>query len=449
MVAVPDVRKRCLIWLGQPSHREREVLAAAGWELRVVQDPAQARIGLRGSDLVAALVDLRGADLGWIDSTCNLLEQHPELPRAVLGKHRPGAIRVDASLNLREPLDLDQVRGLQKLAEGADTTPQDADCLVGSSPSLLQVRASLNKFAPVDLPVLVTGETGTGKELAARALHRLSPRHSGPFIALNCGALPPQLVQAELFGHEKGAFTGATSRRVGLFEAANGGTIFLDEIGDLPLDAQTNLLRVLQEGSLERVGSHRPIQVDVRVLAATHVDLEQAVAQGRFRQDLFYRLDVLRLHMPPLRERGEDIELLARHFLDAFRKEHPTRARSFDAAACKALRRHAWPGNVRELLNRVRRAAVICESEHIPAHALQLEPAAGKTADGSGPGLRQRAEREALVEALRLSDYNVSECARRLQVSRVTVYRLCRRHQLELDALRAQPARSLKACRES
>ncbi|MCR6686107.1 sigma-54 dependent transcriptional regulator [Pseudoxanthomonas sp.] len=441
MVAVPDIRKRCLIWLGRPTPREREVLAAAGWELRVVDDPASARIGLRGSDLVAGLVDLRGAAPAWRAAMHELLARHPELPLASLGDDGDGELPGERLLSLREPLDLDQVRGLQRIAEGEGAPSAcgpDGDCLVGRSPALLQVRASLNKFAPVELPVLVTGETGTGKELAARALHEMSPRARGPFIAVNCGALPPSLVQAELFGHERGAFTGAAARRIGLFEAAHGGTIFLDEVGDLPLDAQTNLLRVLQEGTLERIGSHQSVRVDVRVLAATHVDLEQAVARGRFRQDLYYRLDVLRLHMPPLRERGDDVELLARHFLEAFRRQHQVRARAFDPAARRALRAHAWPGNVRELLNRVRRAAVVSEGELIPAEALQLAAAATPSAT-AGDGLdevRVQAEREAILATLRESGFNVSECARRLRVSRVTVYRLCRKHQLELEALR-------------
>ena len=440
MVAVPDIRKRCLIWLGHPSTRDRDVLAAAGWELRVVADPASARIGLRGSDLVAGLVDLRDASTQRRAAIHGLLERHPELPMASLGGG-DGAPPDTCLLALEEPLDLDQVRRLQRIAEGeeGDRTGKNGDCLVGRSDALMQVRANLGKFAPVELPVLVTGETGTGKELAARALHEMSPRSGGPFVAVNCGALPPNLVQAELFGHERGAFTGASARRIGLFEAAHGGTIFLDEIGDLPLDAQTNLLRVLQEGTLERVGSHQSVRVDVRVVAATHVDLEQAVAQGRFRQDLYYRLDVLRLHMPPLRERGEDIELLARHFLDGFRRQHPVRARGFDAGARRALRLHGWPGNVRELLNRVRRAAVVSESEHITAEALQLGQAhAVPTVAGEALGqARTQAERDLVLATLRESEFNVSECARRLQVSRVTVYRLCRKHGLELDALRA------------
>ena len=440
MAAVPDVRKRCIIWLGHPGAHERDVLAAAGWDLRVVDDASGARIGLRGGDQVAALVDLRDADPAWLATMHELLSRHPDLPLVALcgtGRGQDADVPGNCLLALHEPLDLEQIRRLQRIVEGDPVRPPGAkgDCLIGDSQALLQVRANLNKFAPVDLPVLVTGETGTGKELAARALHDLSPRRNGPFIAINCGALPPNLVQAELFGHEKGAFTGASARRIGLFESADGGTVFLDEVGDLPLDAQTNLLRVLQEGTLERIGSRQSIRVDVRVLAATHVDLEEAVAQGRFRQDLFYRLDVLRLHMPPLRERGDDVELLARYFLAQFREQHRVRARGFDASARRQLHAHRWPGNVRELLNRVRRAAVVSENELIDAGALQLDEVIAVSGDALGE-VRVHAEREAILTTLRDSGFNVSECARRLRVSRVTVYRLCKKHRLELEALR-------------
>jgi DNA-binding NtrC family response regulator len=439
MAAVPDIRKRCIIWLGRPGPHEREVLAAAGWELRVVEDASGARIGLRGGDQVAALVDLRAAEPRWLATMRDLLSRHPDLPLVALhGANDDVELPGNCLLSLHDPLGLEQIRQLQQIVEGDPARPsrRERDCLIGDSPALLQVRANLNKFAPVDLPVLVTGETGTGKELAARALHDLSPRRNGPFIAINCGALPPNLVQAELFGHERGAFTGASGRRIGLFESANGGTVFLDEIGDLPLDAQTNLLRVLQEGTLERIGSRQSIRVDVRVLAATHVDLEEAVAQGRFREDLFYRLDVLRLHMPPLRERGGDVELLARHFLAEFREHNRVRARAFDASARRQLHAHRWPGNVRELLYRVRRAAVVSECELIDAGALQLqEPSRLDGDDGLG-SRRVHAEREAILTTLRDTGFNVSECARRLRVSRVTVYRLCKKHQLELEALR-------------
>ena len=441
MAAVPEIRPRCMIWLGRPSPQEREVLAAAGWDLRVIDDAHGARIGLRGSDRVAALLDLRHGDAEWAASMQALLSPHSDLPLVALD-WQDAVPAPDCLLHLHPPLDLAQIQRLARIVDGEPhaTGQAGTECLVGGSPAMLGVHASVHKFAPVELPVLVTGETGTGKELAARALHDMSTRHGRPFVAVNCGALPASLVQSELFGHEKGAFTGAIARRIGLFEAADGGTIFLDEIGDLPLDAQTNLLRVLQEGSLERVGSHHPIRIDVRVIAATHVDLEDAVAQGRFREDLFYRLDVLRLHMPPLRERCDDVETLARHFLALFREQHRVRARGFDATARRALRIHPWPGNVRELMNRVRRAAVVCEADLIDAAALQLHeavhPCTGTEGADGLDHVRVNAEREAVLATLRESGFNVSECARRLRVSRVTVYRLCKKHRLELESLR-------------
>jgi two-component system response regulator HydG len=437
MAAVPEIRPRCMIWLGRPTIQERDVLAAAGWDLRVIDNACDARIGLRGSDRVAALMDLRHADAQWTAAMQALLSRHSDLPLVAFGDEA-GALDSECLLRLQEPLDLAQIQRLAQIIDGDHLVRASAstDSLVGTSAAMLAVRANLHKFAPVELPVLVTGETGTGKELAARALHEMSTRRGRPFIAINCGALPASLVQSELFGHEKGAFTGAAARRIGLFESADGGTIFLDEIGDLPLDAQTNLLRVLQEGTLERVGSHHTIRIDVRVVAATHVDLEEAVDQGRFRQDLFYRLDVLRLHMPPLRERGDDVELLARHFLAQFRDQHRVRARGFDASARRLLRSHRWPGNVRELMNRVRRAAVVSESDLLDAQALQLQDPATEGGSDGLDEVRVHAEREAIMSTLRDSGFNVSECARRLRVSRVTVYRLCKKHRLELETLR-------------
>jgi len=213
--------------------------------------------------------------------------------------------------------------------------------------------------------------------------------------------------------------------------------VFLDEVGDLPLDAQTSLLRLLQEGTLERVGSTQSIKLDVRVLAATHVDLEKAVAQGRFREDLYYRLNVLRLRMPALRERQGDVELLAQQFLDAFREQHQTHARTFSRPAREALRGFAWPGNVRELLNRVQRAAVVAEDALISVADLDLQDAPLSHVPRSSLGLtRVTAERDAVVACLRESRFNISECARRLNVSRVTIYRLCKKHQLALEEMR-------------
>ena len=312
---------------------------------------------------------------------------------------------------------------------GADRSRQ----ILGTSPAIRQLQGSIALVAASDLCVLITGETGTGKEVAAHALHRLSARNGKPFQAINCGAIPSTLIQSELFGHERGAFTGATSRRQGLFETAHNGSVFLDEIGDLPLDAQTSLLRVLQEGTIERVGSNQPIPVDVRILAATHVDLERAVEEGRFRRDLYYRLNVLRLAMPPLRKRDGDIELLSRQFLRNFRMRHPTRARGYTTEARQAMDRFPWPGNVRELLNRVQRAAITAEGELISSADLELN----LSTDGAQLNkARNHAERETLLSCLQQSQYNISACARLMKVSRVTIYRMCRKHQLELEALR-------------
>jgi DNA-binding NtrC family response regulator len=402
-------------------------------------------IGMRSNDLVVGLLDLRGAPPANLDHLRGLLEQHRHM--RLLAILPAGPLPADAALQAllaccvethATPLDVaGLVQRLQQLADGdAAGQPAGAQALVGDSAVLQVARAALRKFAPVDLPVLITGETGTGKELAAQALHALSPRHGRPFLAVNCGAIPAALVQSELFGHERGAFTGAATRRLGLFETATGGTVFLDEIGDLPLDAQTNLLRVLQEGTIERVGSNHPVSVDVRVVAATHVNLEQAVERGQFRRDLFYRLNVLRLPMPPLRERGTDILLLAEHFLASFRRRHVTRARGFSTEAARALQRFNWPGNVRELLNRVQRAAIVSEAELISVADLELLPPQVEMPQRMLHDARQAAERDALLQALRDNAFNITACARTMQVSRVTVYRLCRKHQLALPELR-------------
>ncbi|MCF7750978.1 sigma 54-interacting transcriptional regulator [Bacillus subtilis subsp. subtilis] len=402
-------------------------------------------IGMRGSDQVVGLLDLRRAVPANLARLEALLDEHQHMSLLAILPAQAAALtpalqRLLAACAETWTAPIDLLRVVQRLQQlaGEATTPvtHGPQQLIGDSAVLQVARGAIRKFAPVDLPVLITGETGTGKELAAQALHALSPRHARPFLAVNCGAIPAALVQSELFGHERGAFTGAAARRLGLFETANGGTVFLDEIGDLPLDAQTNLLRVLQEGTLERVGSNRPLAVDVRVLAATHIDLEQAVERGQFRRDLFYRLNVLRLPMPALRDRGSDILLLAHHFLASFRDRHATRARGFNAEAKRALERFTWPGNVRELLNRVQRAAIVCEGELIDAADLELVPAQLEMPQRLLHDARQVAERETLLRALRQSDFNISVCARQMQVSRVTVYRLCRKHQLALPELR-------------
>ena len=442
MDSLSPASRRCVIWFGRPSATERKMLAAAGWDLRVADPREDAHVGMRGGDKVVALVDLRDEEPGMLKAVGRTVIDHADLPLIALV---PDASSDDPALHpilqacgerIVSPFNPQQLAQALSAFDRHGLPGADIGGMVGESGPMLEVRATLHRYASVDLPVLVTGQTGTGKELAARALHDLSDRHRGPFVAVNCGALPPGLIQAELFGHERGAFTGAASRRIGLFESANTGTIFLDEIGDLPLDAQTNLLRVLQEGTLERIGNSQSLRIDVRVVAATHVDLAKAVEQGRFRRDLYFRLDVLRLEMPPLRTRGADVELLARRFLEEFRAQNPVTARGFDGAARRALLAYSWPGNVRELLNRVRRAAVIARQALITASDLQLNSGEGDQDEECLDSARTSAEREAILTTLRETGFNVSACARRLRVSRVTVYRLCKKHRLSLEELR-------------
>jgi DNA-binding NtrC family response regulator len=245
------------------------------------------------------------------------------------------------------------------------------DEFVGASPTMQEITRQIKKIAAIDAVVTITGESGTGKELAVRAIHRQSRRALKPLVTVNCGAIPPPLIQAELFGYERGAFTGAQGRNIGRIEAANGGTLFLDEIGDLSTDQQVNLLRFLEQGTIQRLGNPREIPVDVRVFVATHTDLEAAVKAGSFREDLYYRLNVFRLHMPPLRERADDKPLLARHFFDQFVGDAQA-PKGFTKSAFKAINKYPWPGNVRELMNRVHRAVVMCERSLIAPEDLEL-----------------------------------------------------------------------------
>jgi DNA-binding NtrC family response regulator len=323
--------------------------------------------------------------------------------------------------------------GMSLVVERAQpTSGSDEEEMVGTSELMRQLFSDIRKVAASSAPVLITGESGTGKELSARAIHERSARAKGPFVAVDCGSIPQTLIQSELFGYEKGAFTGAAQRRAGRIESAHQGTLFLDEVGDLPLDMQGNLLRFLQESTVQRLGSTRPVEVDARVMAATHVDLEAAVKQGRFREDLYYRLNVLRLNVPALRQRGADIEVLARYFLGQFVNESRKKVIGYTTRALEAMRRHAWPGNIRELINRVRRAIVMCDGHWITPRDLDLEQvaAAQETLIVHLSEARAAAERRALSEALKLSDQNFSAAARMLGVSRVTLYRLLEKHRL-------------------
>jgi DNA-binding NtrC family response regulator len=312
---------------------------------------------------------------------------------------------------------------------GAEIVLRDLP-IVGQAPAITRLLRQINRVASVDAPALICGESGTGKELVAQAIHSSSKRADAPFVVVNCGAIPASLIQSELFGHEKGSFTGADRQRRGLIETANGGTLFLDEIGDLPLDMQTNLLRFLQESTIDRVGATRSIHVDVRVIAATHVDLEAAVASGAFRKDLYYRLNVLPLSVPPLRERGDDVNLLAQHFFKKFASDRGCRLKGFSRRAMVAMTAHDWPGNVRELINRIRRAMVLAEGRLIVPADLGLDQSQEKQIRIPLDEARLNAERHAISECLQFAGKNVSYAAKQLRISRMTLYRLMAKHRI-------------------
>jgi DNA-binding NtrC family response regulator len=309
--------------------------------------------------------------------------------------------------------------------------------LIGNSRCINRLRHRIARVAPVNAPVLIWGETGTGKELVAHAVHAHSSRSNRPFVVINCAGLAPTLVQSELFGYERGAFTGATREKCGLIESADGGTVFLDEIGDLPMDMQAMMLRFLQEGTINRVGATRPRAVDTRVIAASHVNLEQAVMRGMFREDLYYRLNVLTLEVPALRDRKEDLPLLAQHFFDAYAAERAPQLRGYSRGALEAMQAHDWPGNVRELVNRVRRALVMADGRQIQEADLDLlaSPAAPVPAADPEPlrGMRMRTERGAIEAALK-EGKSVTMIARELGVSRMTLYRLMAKHGIDNKA---------------
>ena len=300
--------------------------------------------------------------------------------------------------------------------------------MVGHSVAIDQLRKKIRKVAATPATVLICGESGSGKELAARAIHMCSSRADGPFIAVNCAAIAPSLMQSELFGYEKGAFTGATARKRGLIEAAHGGTLFLDEIGDLSLELQANLLRFLQEKSIYRVGGLQSLALDTRVVAATHVNLQEAVAKERFREDLFYRLNVLSVEVPPLRERREDVLVLAQHFFEHCCKDLGLRPKGFSQAAIAAMTTYDWPGNIRELHNRVQSATVMTEGPWICAADLGLSAPASLNGSADLESARTQAEREMIQVTLAKVGYNITHTARELGISRMTLYRLMDKH---------------------
>jgi two-component system, NtrC family, response regulator len=304
------------------------------------------------------------------------------------------------------------------------------DGIIACDPAMLKICRTIEKLAPSNVTCTLTGESGTGKEVLARALHRLSPRAQGRMMAINCAAVPENLMESELFGYEKGAFTGANKRTIGKIETANEGTLFLDEIGDMPLPLQAKLLRFLQERTIERVGGREDIPVDVRVVCATNKNLQQMVKDGTFREDLYYRICEMEIHIPPLRDRQGDKLLLARHFLRIYAEQNNPAVTGFSAEAAESIEAYEWPGNIREMENRVKRAVVMCEDKSIGSADLGLV-----NSDGVSINLRQvrlQAERSAILKALTMTENNISAAAKLLGVTRPTLYDLLKKYNVPL-----------------
>ena len=322
--------------------------------------------------------------------------------------------------------------------------------IVGGSRAIREVIERIEKVAPTPARVLITGENGTGKELVARAIHALSPRGRGPFVEVNCAAIPAELIESELFGHLKGSFTGATGDRAGKFELADGGTLFLDEIGDMSLSAQAKVLRALQEGVVTRVGSGKAITVDVRVVAATNKNLDEEIRGGRFREDLLYRLNVVPIHVPPLRERAGDVPGLVQHFADQLTQRAGLPARGFTPGALRRLQTREWPGNIRELRNAVERLLILAGGAEVSeadverlvgagaapaaAGAWQLQGDANWLRASTFEEFKQAAERAYLLAKLKENDWNVSETARTLEMPRSNLYKKIERYRLAREA---------------
>jgi DNA-binding NtrC family response regulator len=316
--------------------------------------------------------------------------------------------------------------------------------IIWAGPVMERLMAQIERVAASESRVAIQGETGTGKELVARAIHQKSARRNGPFVTLNCAAVPAELIESELFGHEKGSFTGATGRHIGKFEQAGGGTLFLDEIGDMPLPMQAKLLRVLEEGEIERVGGDKPIPVDARVVIATHRNLEELVRQGTFRPDLFHRIYVFPLVLPPLRERAEEIPALAAYFAGQIAAQNAWKDRKFSAEALEILKQYAWPGNVRELRNVVERVLLLSASEMITAEDMNLalpasrsaEPGAASADNGTLAQRMEVFEREVLLGELRRQRHHMTNAARALGLERSHLYKKCQQLGIDLRAER-------------
>ncbi len=431
--------------------------------VEVAGDGAQAIDRLAGEPFDLVISDLKMPGIGGLELLAHVRQNQPGLPLIVITAHGTvdsavEALKLGAHDYITKPFDHTELRAAVDKAlrvERASRRSVQEDPardgkgrfdLIGVTPSMQRVYGLVEKVADSPTTVLLVGESGTGKELVARALHAHSGRRAAPFVSVNCGAIPENLFESELFGYEKGAFTGAVTSKPGRFELADGGTLLLDEIGELPRDMQVKLLRALQERKIERVGGIRPVSVDVRVVAATNVDLAAAVAAGRFREDLYYRLNVIQIRLPPLRERREDIPLLVEHFLARFNERLGKRVTGVDPDAMAALMAWSWPGNIRELENVVERGVLLSDGAELGVDALPglgagpSATVADADGDPDGLGLKEyvrvhtaKLERALILRSLEQEGGNVTRAARRLEISRKSLQLKMKEYSLRED----------------
>ncbi len=450
---------RVLIVDDEPGIRQavKQVLEYEGIDVRAAGSGGEAITVYPEFRPHVVFLDVKMAGLDGLETLNRLRDLDPGAVIVMISGHGTVATAVEATRRgafdfLEKPLDSDRLLvTVRKAAEHADLVGENLRlreavarryAMIGKSPALEATRDMIQRVGPTTARVLITGSNGTGKELVARALHEASPRRNRPFIEVNCAAIPSELIESELFGHMKGSFTGAFADRAGKFEQADGGTLFLDEVGDMSLAAQAKLLRVLQEGVVTRIGGSKAIQVDVRVLAATNKDLQEEIAEGRFREDLLYRLNVVEIHVPPLDERRGDIPDLVAHFTSQIAAGTGATARGFDEEAVRRLQRRSWPGNVRELRNAVERLLILAPGKEVTADDVERilpgeEEYGSATGEAGGAhtfeSFKQEAERNFLLQQLREHDWNVSETARELKMPRSNLYKKIERYGLRRE----------------
>ena len=436
------------------------LLKSLSYTIECVKDGADAIRQVQETPYDLVLMDVRMANVGGMEALKEIKQFNPAVPVIIMTAYSSvdkavEAMRLGADDYLTKPLNFEELKlsiervtqHLQLSLENSQLKEQllgqgDFSGIIGTSPAIREVIDTAKIAAPTDANILISGESGTGKELFAKAIHTNSKRKDKSLISVNCAALSETLLESELFGHEKGAFTGADKPRDGLFISADKGTIFLDEIGEIPLSMQVKLLRVLQEKEIQKVGSDKVTNIDVRVIVATNKDLEKEVEAGNFRQDLFYRLNVINVKVPPLRDRSDDIPLLAKKFLDRYTRENNKDIKGFTPMAMDALVKYGWPGNVRELENIIERAIILCLGQYIsekdlPANVLKdYEPdnTIGHELAGGGKTLDE-IETIALIETLRQTKGNKTEAAKILNITRTTLNNKLKRHNLDLDKI--------------